>query len=198
MKQTILVSILVVLASGAICAQKTGRDSQAEYDARSSQLQAEYDARRSQLQAQEAARNNSEPQPITPDMCIDGVCVEQDLGGLALNLNWTPPAKPEDIPNSMRKSYQDAVREHMDTCEQSNRPQWGGNARKLCNLLIVGHERPRAELVSFFKENKHPVCVARGRTFELGLTTSLGLTRFEVRFGKDGRRVEIFQITCLF
>ncbi|WP_156909466.1 hypothetical protein [Ottowia thiooxydans] len=120
-------------------------------------------------------------------MCIDGVCVEQDLGAIAANLNWTPPAKPEEIPSSMRKSHEDGIRKGLETCEQSNKAQWGGNVRKLCDLLIFGHQRSRAELVSFFRDNKQPVCVTGGKSFHMGLVTPLGPTGFSVSFGKDGR-----------
>lgn len=182
---TWVVGGLLASVTGAVLAQKTPNEYQAELSAQKAQR--EYDAQRAQRQALEAAQKSTAPQPITPDMCIDGVCVEQDLGAIASNLNWTPPAKPEEIPSSMRKSYEEGIRKGMETCEQSNKSQWGGNVRKLCDLLIFGNQRPRTELVSFFRDNKQPVCVAGGKSFNMGLVTPLGPTRFEVKFGKDGR-----------
>lgn len=182
---TLVIAGLVAFTTGAVLAQKTPNEYQAELSAQKAQR--EYDAQRAQRQALETARNSTTPQPITPDMCIDGVCVEQDLGAIATNLNWDAPAKPEDIPRDYRKSYEDGIRKGMETCEQSNKPQWGGNVRKLCDLLIFGNQRSRAELVSFFRDNKQPVCVTGGKSFNMGLVTPLGPTGFSVSFGKDGR-----------
>lgn len=143
-------------------------------------------------QSLEDARNNSGPQPITPDMCLDGVCVEQDLGALAVNLKWNPPDKSESealkkAPSSLRKSTEDGYRRGSETCEQANKPQWGTRVSKLCDLLIFGFQRTGAELVTFFKENKQPVCVTGNKSFNLTLDTDLGNTRVEVKFNRAGR-----------
>ena len=195
LKLTCLGICIAVGVMGTALAQKTPNEYQAELTAQKAQR--EYDAQRAQRQALEMARNSTTPQPITPDMCIDGVCVEQDLGAIAANLNWTPPAKPEEIPSSMRKSYEEGIRKGMETCEQSNRTQWGGNVRKLCDLLVFGNQRPRTELVAFFRDNKQPVCVAGGKLFNMGLVTPIGPVRFEVKFGKDGRP-KVAEITKTF
>jgi len=186
---------LIASTTGAALAQKTPGEYQAELSAQKAQR--EYDAQRAQRQALRDAQNSTAPQAITPDMCIDGVCVEQDLGAIATSLNWTAPAKPEEIPRDYRKSYEDGIRKGMETCEQSNKAQWGGNVRKLCELLIFGNQRPRAELVSFFRDNKQAVCVAGGKSFNMGLVTPLGPVRFEVRFGKDGRP-KVAEVTKTF
>lgn len=153
----------------------------------SDKAQLDYETERAKQDAAVASRENRALVPITPDMCVDGVCVEQDLGALAVNLNWTPPAKSDPIPNSHRKAYEDAVRKGMQVCEQSNQALWGDKTRKLCDFLILSNERPKADLVAFFKENKQPVCEPGGKLFKLSLETTLGHVRFEVRFSKDGR-----------
>jgi hypothetical protein len=146
---------------------------------------------------QAVAQNVVMQQPITPDMCVDAVCVEQDLGVIPAGLAWTAPARPEEPTRDFKKSYDEGVRKGLDTCEQSNKAQWGSKASKLCDLLIFGNQRPRAELVSFFAENKQPVCVTGGKFFNFGLTTPLGATKFQVKFGRDGRP-RVAEITKFF
>ena len=97
----------------------------------------EYEAAQAKLRAEEKARQNRAPVPITPDMCVDGVCVEQDLGAVAANLNWAPPEPMEQIPSSHRKAYEDGIRQGMQTCEQANQPLWADKARKLCEARQI-------------------------------------------------------------
>lgn len=146
---------------------------------------------------QALAQNVVMQQPITPDMCVDAVCVEQDLGAIPAGLAWTAPARPEEPNRDFKKSYDEGIRKGLDTCEQSNKAQWGSKASKLCDLLIFGNQRSRAQLVSFFAENKQPVCVTGGKFFNFGLTTQLGATKFQVKFGRDGRP-RIAEITKFF
>ncbi len=136
---------------------------------------------------QALAQSVAMQQPITPDMCVDAVCVEQDLGAVSAGLAWTAPARPEEPSRDFKKSYDEGIRKGLDTCEKSNKAQWGSKASKLCELLIFGNQKPRAELVAFFAENKQPVCVTGGKFFNFGLTSPLGATKFQVRFGRDGR-----------
>ena len=147
----------------------------------------EYEAAQAKLRAEEKARQNRAPVPITPDMCVDGVCVEQDLGAVAANLNWAPPEPMEQIPSSHRKAYEDGIRQGMQTCEKANQPLWADKARKLCDFLILGPLRPKADLVAFFKENRQAVCVTGSKYFKLEIKTALGPTYVEVRFSRDGR-----------
>lgn len=147
----------------------------------------EYEAAQAKLRAEEKARQNRAPVPITPDMCVDGVCVEQDLGAVAANLNWAPPEPMDQIPSSHRKAYEDGIRQGMQTCEQANQPLWADKARKLCDFLILGPLRPKADLVAFFKENRQAVCVTGSKYFKLQIKTALGPTYVEVRFSRDGR-----------
>ena len=147
----------------------------------------EYEAAQAKLRTDEKARQNRAPVPITPDMCVDGVCVEQDLGAVAANLNWAPPEPMEQIPSSHRKAYEDGIRQGMQTCEKANQPLWANKARKLCDFLILGKLRPKADLVAFFKENREAVCVTGGKYFKLEIKTALGPTYVEVRFSRDGR-----------
>ncbi|MBS7809234.1 hypothetical protein [Variovorax sp. PCZ-1] len=138
----------------------------------------------------EKARNNAEPQPITPDMCIDGVCVEQDLGLIPTNLAWKPPEPPIDtrrMSSEQLKAYESGLRRGRETCATQNNPVWGGKSAQLCEYLILGNEKPRAEVVGFFRNNKLPVCVPGQLIFKMAFTTDLGGVRFEVHFGKDGR-----------
>ena len=146
-----------------------------------------YEAAQAKLRADEKARQNRAPVPITPDMCVDGVCVEQDLGAVAANLNWAPPEPMDQIPSSHRKAYEDGIRQGMQTCEQANQPLWADKARKLCDFLILGPLRPKADLVAFFKENRQAVCVTGSKYFKLQIKTALGPTYVEVRFSRDGR-----------
>lgn len=147
----------------------------------------EYEAAQAKLRAEEKARQNRAPVPITPDMCVDGVCVEQDLGAVATNLNWAPPEPMEQIPSSHRKAYEEGIRQGMQTCEKANQPLWADKARKLCDFLILGPLRPKADLVAFFKENRQAVCVTGGKYFKLEIKTALGPAYVEVRFSRDGR-----------
>ncbi|NMM77660.1 hypothetical protein B2J89_13325 [Acidovorax sp. SRB_24] len=75
----------------------------------------------------------------------------------------------------------------MQTCEKANQPVWMDKARKLCDFLIMGPLRPKADLVTFFKENRQAVCVTSGKYFKLQIRTALGPTYVEVRFSRDGR-----------
>ncbi|MBS7809247.1 hypothetical protein [Variovorax sp. PCZ-1] len=138
----------------------------------------------------EKARNNIEPQPITPDMCIDGICVEQDLGLIPNNLAWKPPEPPLDtrrLSGEQLKAYESGMRRGLETCAAENNAIWGARAAQLCEYLILGNEKPRIEVVGFFRDNKLPVCVPGQLIFKMTFTTDLGGVRFEVHFGKDGR-----------
>ena len=145
--------------------------------------QDEYEANQAKLRANERARENRAPVPITPDMCIDAICVEQDLGEVAATLNWAPPEPMGPMSSSARRSYE----LDLKNCAQANQMRWSDKALKLCELLILGEWKPKAELVAFFKENRQPVCTTGGKLFKLEMKTPLGPTYGEVRFAKDGR-----------
>lgn len=138
----------------------------------------------------EKARNNREPQPITPDMCVDGICVEQDLGLLPTTLVWNAPEpmlNTRQLSGAQKSAYEDGVKRGRETCIQANGAIWGAKADRLCEYLIFGNNKPSAELVAFFRDNKSPVCDPGGKRFKLALTTAIGSVRFEVDFGADGR-----------
>jgi hypothetical protein len=177
MKSKFAPLILAVLALLSITAQaqKTSKD-----------YQTEYDAQQAKRRAIEAAQKNKAPQAISADMCVDGVCVEQDIGALQPTLNWVVP-KPESIPSANRKAYEDGLRKGIEICEKANRAQWPNNGRKLCELLIQGNERSPVEVISFFKENNQPVCEPGRKNFKMQMNTNLGPVRVEVQFGNDGR-----------
>lgn len=139
----------------------------------------EYEAARIKSRADEKVRKNRGPVPITPDMCLDGLCVEQDLGEVAVNLNWVPPGGIEPLSMSYRKSF--------ENCTKANQPLWADKAKKLCEFLILAEWRSKADLVAFFKENRQPVCTTGGKYFKLELKTPLGPTYAEVHFSRDGR-----------
>jgi hypothetical protein len=138
----------------------------------------------------EKARNNKEPQQITPDMCVDGICVEQDLGLVPTNLVWNAPEpmlNTKQLSAAQKSAYEDGVKRGRETCIQSNGAIWGAKADRLCDYLIFGNSKPRAELIAFFRDNKLPVCYPGDKKFKLALTTALGSVRFEVDFSIDGR-----------
>jgi hypothetical protein len=178
-KMPTLILTIFALVSITAQAQKTSKD-----------YQAEYDAQQAQRRAIEAAQKNKAPQEISPDMCVDGVCVEQDIGALETTLNWILP-KGAAIPSAHRKAYEDGLRKGFETCEKANRAQWPNNGRKLCELLMQGNERSTAEVITFFKENKQPVCDPGRINFKMQMNTSLGKVRLEARFGNDGPKVEL-------
>lgn len=126
-------------------------------------------------------------QQITADMCLDGVCVEQDLGTIDINLNWIAPISNLDrLPSNLRKQAESEMLKKVDACEEANKSQWGSTARKLCERLTYTNFRSPAEIISFFKEHKAAVCET-GYKFQMGVATTTGITRFSVAFGKDGR-----------
>ncbi len=126
-------------------------------------------------------------QNITPDMCLDGVCVEQDIGELALTLSW----QAVDADTQRRGEYQrkndQSVRKGIARCAEFNRKLWSNKAERLCELLMLGNDQPRNKLIEFFKANTQAVCVTGGKTFNFVLTTPLGYTRIYAGFSRDGR-----------
>ncbi len=126
-------------------------------------------------------------QGITPDMCLDGVCVEQDIGELALTLTW----QAVDADTQRRGEYQrkndQSVRKGIARCAEFNRKLWNSKAERLCELLMLGNDQPRNQLIEFFKANTQAVCVTGGKTFNFVLTTPLGYTRIYAGFSRDGR-----------
>lgn len=140
----------------------------------------------------EKARNNTDSQPITPDMCIDGICVEQDLGLLPSNLAWKmpePSANNQRMTSEQLKAYESGLRRGRETCAAENGAIWGGRVAQLCEYLILGNEKPPAEVVSFFRDNKLPVCVPGRASFRLVSKTDLGDVWVVVLFSKHGRPV---------
>ena len=126
-------------------------------------------------------------QSITPDMCLDGVCVEQDIGELALTLSWQAVDADTLRRGEYQKKNDQSVRKGIARCAELNRKLWNNKAEKLCELLMLGNDQPRNQLIEFFKANTQAVCVTGGKTFNFVLTTPLGYTRIYARFSRDGR-----------
>jgi hypothetical protein len=148
-----------------------------------------------------AASKNTKPQPITPDMCIDGVCVEQAFGSLPASIQWQPrPPEPQyRIPNKREyDAFMAKVHAAERTgCEEGNRPLWGNKVGKLCDVLFYKYDVPRATIATFFRENTQAVCVPLRLTVsDLEIKTSTGLLTVEVAVANDGiLRVKALQKT---
>ena len=142
------------------------------------------------LREQQQAKAAIEPQSITPDMCVDSICVEQDLGALPASLAWNAPEpllSTKQMSGTQKSAYEDWVKRTRESCVSANSPIWGSSASRLCEHLIFGYSKTSAELITFFRDNKLPVCYPGDQGFKLSLTTPLGLVRVFVEFSIDGR-----------
>jgi hypothetical protein len=135
-----------------------------------------------------SASKNTKPQPITPDMCIDGICVEQAFGSLPASIQWMPrPPEPQYRVIGSKKDGDKYRAEVRVFCENDNRPIWGSKVGKLCDVIFHKYDFPRAAIATFFRENTLAVCSPMTLNVEdLRIKTSSGILWVNVKVANDG------------
>lgn len=128
------------------------------------------------------------------DMCLDGICLEDDAGRLA-DVSLAPRTEESRIKEAQfraltnsRNSNTPLENAGMKFCADGNRSVWGKKVERLCEILILRVYRPigRDDLI-FLRENPLPVCVTVNGGGEITINTQLGLVTVELRFANDGR-----------
>ena len=138
------------------------------------------------------------------DMCLDGICLEDDAGRLA-DITLEPRTEESRIREAQfraltnsRNSLTFGENIQMKSCADGNRPVWGKKVDKLCEIVVLRIYRPisRDDLI-FLKENSLPVCKNEGSVYTVATNTPLGVVTVELQFANDGR-LRVFQITKEF
>lgn len=138
------------------------------------------------------------------DMCLDGICLEDDAGRLA-DITLTPRTEESRIREAQFRALTNSRNTttlpeniEMKSCADGNRAAWGKKAERLCEILVLRIYRPinRDDLM-FLKENPLPVCDNRGSAHTVSTNTPLGLVTIELKFANDGR-LRVFEIIKAF
>lgn len=145
----------------------------------------EVPASRSAIEGSKRPTYSTALQKITPDMCVDNVCVEQDIEAMLPNLNWVFVSNTKSIRNVESLPQ---TRKQIESCADSNKALWGNKADELCRIMRLAEYLPPTEILSFFKENKNAVCSSiMVNVLRYEISTQLGLVYVYISLGKDGR-----------